>query len=69
MIAGWEIIARLSAQIPLLLHHRPRYSPRFKHRFHFHIFEPFLIQIEIILAYLFKSSMQTFLKMFNNIFL
>merc|ERR1719350_1832826 len=47
MIAGWEIIARLSAQIPLPLHHRPRYSPRFKITFHFDTLESFLIKIEI----------------------
>merc|ERR550539_1093149 len=60
MIAGWEIIAQLSAQIPLLLHHRPRYSPRFKITFHFDTSKLLLIKIEIILAYRFKSSMQTF---------
>merc|ERR1712020_744863 len=58
MIAGWEIIAQLSAQIPLLLHHRPRYSPQFKHRFNFHIFESFLIKIKITLAHFFKSFRQ-----------
>merc|ERR1712183_6871 len=55
MIAGWEIIARLSALIPLLLHLRPRYSPRLKHRLNFHIFESFFTKVEMILAHSFKS--------------
>merc|ERR1712001_735200 len=78
MIAGWEIIAQLSALIPLLLHIRPKYSPQFKHRFNFHIFESFSIKIEITLAHFFKSFRQDspttlfliiFCKTFNNIFL
>merc|ERR1712076_19675 len=55
MIAGWEIIVQLSAPITLLLHLRPRYSPRLKNSLNFHIFESFFIKVEMILAHSFKS--------------